>query len=67
LVGFTAIETRAAGVTTNVVEPWIEPRLALITAEPLATLVAEPWLPTLLLMVAIAGVSELHWTLAVTS
>lgn len=60
LMGATAIETRAAGVTTKVVAPWIEFKVALMVAVPLPTAVAEPCVPESLLMLAVEGVSEFH-------
>ena len=63
--GVTAMETSAAELTVNAVEPCTDPEIALMLAEPVATLLANPWLPALLLMVATEVVSELHCTVAV--
>ena len=54
--GFIAIETSAAAVTVSTVELLTEPEVAVIVAVPSATLVASP----MLLIVAVAGVSEDH-------
>jgi hypothetical protein len=47
--GVTEIEIKAGGVTVTVVDPLIEPDLAVMVAVPIATAVASP---VLLLMVA---------------
>jgi len=57
-----AIETRAAAVTVRMVDPLIEPAVAVIVAVPCPTLVANPIVAPVLLMVAVVGVSELHCT-----
>src|ERR1700692_2419395 len=62
LAGVTAIETRAAAVTVSVVAPVIVPEVALIVDEPVPAVVARPCVPATLLMLALAGVSELHCT-----
>lgn len=65
LAGVMAMETRAAAVTVSVVEPAIEPEVAVMVVDPGATLVARPWLPEALLIVAIPAVAELHCTVCV--
>jgi hypothetical protein len=65
IVGVTAIETRAAALTVSVVDPLIEPEVAVIFAVPWPTLLATPCVPVASLIVAVVGVSELHCTLAV--
>ena len=40
--GVTAIETSVAGVTVKVVEPFIEPEVAVTVVVPAATLLAKP-------------------------
>ena len=42
LAGVTAIETSVAGVTVRLVEPLIDPEVALIVVLPAATPVARP-------------------------
>jgi hypothetical protein len=42
VLGVTAIEVNTAGVTVNVAEPLILPKVAVIVAVPCATLVANP-------------------------
>jgi len=59
--GVTAMDTSVADVTVKVVEPEIAPDVAFIKEVPAATPVAKP--PAV--MVAVAGVAELHVTLAV--
>ena len=56
IAGVTAIETSAAGVTVKVVEPLVEPAVAVTLALPWLTLVANPWPST----VAILLSAELH-------
>ena len=58
--GVIARETSTAGVTVTVVEPATAPELAVIVVVPAPTLVAKPCVGAALLMVATAGVSELH-------
>ena len=67
LPGVTAIDTSAAALTVSVVDPWIVLCVAVMFAAPVATLAAIPWLPLLLLIVATAGLSELHCTVPVMS
>jgi hypothetical protein len=55
IAGVTVIESNAAGVTVNVVEPLIGPELAVIVVCPVATLAASPILGAVLLTVATAG------------
>jgi hypothetical protein len=63
--GVIAIETSAAAVTVNVVDPDTVPEVALMVAVPCARLVAKPAVGALLLIVATAGMSELHCTVPV--
>ena len=63
--GVIAIETSAAAVTVKVVDPLIEPDVALIVAVPWLTVLARPAADPTLLIVATAGAPELHWTAAV--
>ena len=67
LAGAVAIETKAAAVTVSVVVPLIVPDVAVIAAAPVATLVARPCVPRSLLMLAVAGVSEVQPTVWVRS
>ena len=46
MAGVMAIETSAAGVTLTVVEPTIEPEVAVTPAFPWLTLLTKPWLST---------------------
>ena len=62
LVGVTATETSAAGVTVSVVEPEIFPDLAVIVVVPAAFEVAFPFNPAALLMVATDLTEELQVT-----
>ena len=55
IAGVTVIESKAAGVTVNVVEPLIDPELAVIVVCPVDTLAACPILGVVLLTVATAG------------
>ncbi len=59
--GVTAIDTNVAAVTVSVVEPLIEPDVAVIVVLPCATLVARPAAP----IVATLVVPELHVTVPV--
>ena len=61
--GVRAIETNVGGVTVNVVEPLIEPKLALIVVMPGSDVLASPWL----LMVATAVLEEFQLTKVVRS
>lgn len=63
--GLTAIETKAAGTMVMVVLPLTEPEVALMEADPVATLVASPCEPVLLLMVTTEICDELQLTVAV--
>jgi hypothetical protein len=58
--GVMARETSAADDTFRVVDPLTEPEFAVMVAVPWPTLVAMPCEGTSLLIVATAGVSELH-------
>ncbi len=60
-----AIDTRDAEVTVSVVESVTDPTLAAIAAVPCPSLLPTPWVPAALLIVATAGVSELHCTVPV--
>ena len=61
VTGVTAIDTKAAAVTVSIVDPLIEPEVAVMLAVPSPMLVVSP----AVLMVAVAGVSELHCAVAV--
>ena len=63
-VGVTVIETSTAAVTVRVVAPCIPvtPSVAVIVADPTATLVARPLLPAALLTVAMPVFDELQVT-----
>ena len=61
--GVTAIETNAAAVTVRTAEPEMVPEVALMLALPIPTLVASP----VLLMVAVAAVSDVQVAVAVKS
>ena len=65
--GLTATETSAADVTVNVVDPVMVPEVAVIVAVPSPTLVASPVLVPVVLIVAVAGVSEFHCAVLVMS
>jgi hypothetical protein len=67
LVGFTAMDTRVAGVTVSNVEPDMFSDVAVIVVEPADADVANPFEPDALLMAATAEVDELHVTDAVRS
>jgi hypothetical protein len=58
VAGVTAIDTSVAAVAVSVADPVTEPDVAVIVADPCATLVASP----VVVMVATAGVLELHCT-----
>jgi hypothetical protein len=58
-VGFTEM---VGGVTTNRVEPVIEPEVALIVVVPAASALARPFVPVVLLMVATLVALELQVT-----
>ena len=62
LAGVMASETSAAGPTVRLVEPVIEPKVAVIVDEPTATLCASPCVGALLLTVAFPAEEELHVT-----
>lgn len=65
--GVTAMDCRVAAVTLIVVLPLIDPRVAVIWAEPVLIEVATPIELVALLMVAMAGALELHCTRLVRS
>jgi len=60
--GVTMIETKAAGVTVSMVEPLMDPELAVIIVCPVPTLVASPTLGAVLLIVATAGTELIQVT-----
>lgn len=55
LPGATAMLSSAAGVTVRVVDPLIEPEVAVTVVAPTPTVVASPWLPLASLTVATAA------------
>ena len=63
--GVMAIEASTAAVTVRVVEPEIEPEVAVIFVVPVARLLASPFVPVLLLIVATVAADELHCTMVV--
>ena len=63
--GVTVIESNVAGVTVKIVEPLMDPDVAVIVLCPVATLVACPTLGAVLLIVATAGAELLQVTEAV--
>ena len=64
--GVIVIDCKIALVTVRVMAVAVIPlKLALIFVVPVANVVAKPLLPAVLLIVAVAGVSELHVTLLV--
>jgi hypothetical protein len=65
VAGVTAIETNVAAVTVTVVDPLMEPVVAVMVAVPSPTLVANPCVGAVLPMVPTDGVSELHCTVSV--
>lgn len=54
IAGVTAIETSTAGLTVSVVEPLIDPELALTLVLPTATLAASPWAFTVAMVLSAA-------------
>ena len=60
VVGVTANDTSVTAVTVSFVDPVTEPDAAVMVAVPWATPVAKPAVGGTLLIVATAGVSELH-------
>jgi len=62
LLGVTASDTNAGGLTVRTLEPLTEPREAEIAVVPCAKLVARPWLPVELLIAATAGLEEFQVT-----
>ena len=60
--GVTLIEIKVAGVTVRVVEPLLDPKVAVIVVCPVARLVASPILGGALLIVATAGTELLQAT-----
>ena len=67
LAGVTASDVSTGGVTVSVVEPLIEPEVALMVVVPAPVLVACPCVPEALLIVATAVFDELHVTVVVRS
>ena len=67
LVGVTDMDTRVAGVTVSVVDPYILPDVAVIVVEPAAAGVARPLEPDTLLMVATPPADEPQVTAVVRS
>jgi hypothetical protein len=65
--GEIAIETSAAGFTSRVAVPLIDPEATLIAVVPVATVVASPAVPGVLLMVAMVATVELQCPLWVRS
>jgi hypothetical protein len=63
--GVTAIDTSAAVLTVSFVDPVTVALVAVIVAVPSLTLLANPCVGEALLIVAAAGVSELHCTVLV--
>src|ERR1700691_6712481 len=63
--GVTAMETSVAAVTVRVVDPLMEPVVAVMFAVPSPVLLANPCVGAALPIVATAGVSELHCTVSV--
>ena len=61
------METSTAAPTVRVVEPLIEPRLAVMRVDPWARVVACPWVPPPLPIVAIDGFELPHVTVPVMS
>ncbi len=65
--GVTAIDTSAAVLTVKVVDPDIAPKVAVISDEPVLTVVARPLPPAALLIVATLGVPDIQVTMVVRS
>lgn len=65
LGGDNAMEVSAAALTVSVVEPVIDPWVAVIVACPVLTLVATPLLPAVLLIVATAKTFDVQVTVPV--
>jgi hypothetical protein len=65
VAGVTAMETSVAAVTVSVVDPLMEPVVAVIVAVPSPTPLANPCVGAAVLIVATAGVAELHCTVSV--
>lgn len=57
-----AIEANTASVMVKVVEPEIEPKVAVMFVVPVARLLARPFVPVPLLIVATVAADELHCT-----
>ncbi len=67
LVGVISRETSVAGVTVSVIDPDVEPDVAVIIVEPMAAEVAIPSEPAVLLIPATDGDEELQTTSDVRS
>lgn len=65
--GLIAIETSAAGFTTNVAVALIAPEPTPMVVVPALSVVASPFVPTVLLIVATTATVELHCPLCVRS
>jgi hypothetical protein len=65
--GLIAIDTSAAGLTTNVAIPLIDPELIPMLVVPVPSVLASPAVPLLLLIVATVATVELQWPLCVRS
>ena len=59
MAGVTAMETRTAEVTVRVVEPVIDPEVAVTLVFPRATLLTNPALTVAMLLSAVLQVAEL--------
>jgi hypothetical protein len=60
--GDNAMEDSATALTVSVVEPVIDPSVAVMVVCPVRTLVASPFVPAALLIVATAGVVDVQVT-----
>ena len=67
LAGVTAIETTTGVVTASVVEPLIDPEVAVIMVKPAVFVLTSPCEPGELLMVAAPGLDEVQVTVVVRS
>jgi hypothetical protein len=66
LAGVTPMETSVAGVTVKVTAGEVMPaNAAVMEVVPTATVLAKPLVAVVLLMVAVAGVEEVHVTAVV--
>ncbi len=62
MVGVTVSETSVAGVTASVVDPDIEPDVAVIVVEPAETEETRPFKPFVLLIVAMPVLLDIQLT-----